>query len=86
MKIFISNLHRSASAKSLCDLFTPYGEVASSSILVDAYTGRSRGAGHVEMHDEAAGERAVEALHNSAFMRQSLVVREVAGNTFRVRQ
>jgi RNA recognition motif-containing protein len=75
MKIFIGNLNRAASAQNLKHLFEPYGEVSSHGIIIDRYTARSRGIGHVEMPDNAAAERAMEALNHAGFMRQSLNVR-----------
>ena len=75
MKIFIGNLNRAASAQNLKHLFEPFGEVSSYGILVDRYTARSRGMGHVEMADSAAAEKAMEALNHTGFMRQSINVR-----------
>lgn len=75
MKIFIGNLNRAATAQGLRLLFEPYGEVSNSGILVDRYTARSRGMGHVEMPSIEAAERAMEALNHTGFMRQSILVR-----------
>lgn len=75
MKIFIGNLNRAASAQNLKHLFEPYGEVASCGIIIDRYTARSRGMGHVDMPDSTAAEKAMEALNHSGFMRQSINVR-----------
>jgi len=75
MKIFIGNLNRAATAQNIKHLFEPYGEVTASSILMDRYTARSRGVGHVEMPDGAAAETAMEALAHTSFMRQSINVR-----------
>ena len=75
MKIFIGNLNRAATAQNLKNLFEPYGEVASSGIITDRYTARSRGVGHVDMPSTEAAENAMEALNHTGFMRQSINVR-----------
>jgi RNA recognition motif-containing protein len=67
MNIYISNLPGIVTDKDLSELFSAYGEVQSSEIVLDGFTGLSRGFGFVEMADEESGKRAVEALNNSSF-------------------
>src|SRR6478672_4958263 len=66
MNIYISNLAGAVTDKDLSELFAAYGEVQSAEIVLDGFTGLSRGFGYVEM-DDSAGQRAVEGLNNSSF-------------------
>ena len=61
-KIYVGNLSFSTTEDSLSDTFAQFGEVVSSVIVTDRYTGRSRGFGFVEMDDENAADAAITAL------------------------
>jgi len=61
-KIYVGNLSFSTTEDSLSDSFAQYGEVLSSVIVTDRYTGRSRGFGFVEMQDDNAADAAISAL------------------------
>jgi RNA recognition motif-containing protein len=78
MTIYISNLKSSITDQDLLDLFTPYGVVLSSSIQKDAFTGVSRGFGHVSMPDEDAARHAINALHHTSLAGFQLTVHEAA--------
>ncbi len=53
-KIYVGNLPWSATESEVRDVFSPYGEVVSVSIVMDRETGRSRGFAFVEMPDADA--------------------------------
>jgi len=63
MNIFVSNLGFHVESNHLQDLFTPFGEVTSSKVIVDRETNQSRGFGFVEMPDTAAGNEAISKLN-----------------------
>ena len=63
MNIYVGNLSFNTSQDGLRDLFATYGEVTSVNIITDAYTGRSRGFGFVEMATEEAASAAIAALN-----------------------
>jgi cold-inducible RNA-binding protein len=60
-KLFIGGLSFSTSSERLRDLFAQAGAVESAAVVMDRYTGRSRGFGFVEMataeEAEAAGQK-----------------------------
>ena len=64
-KIFVGNLSFQVTDFELEDMFKQYGEVASAKVVVDRFTGRSRGFGFVEMNTEDDAKKAVEALNGS---------------------
>jgi RNA recognition motif-containing protein len=75
-KIYVGNLNYSTSERELEDLFSQYGSVASTNIIVDRMTDRSKGFGFVEMEDEQAAEAAISALNNYEFGGRNLKVDE----------
>ena len=67
MNIYISNLSYGVKDAGLFDLFSAYGEVTSAKVITDKFSGRSRGFGFVEMSDEEAGQKAIDALNNTEY-------------------
>jgi cold-inducible RNA-binding protein len=75
-KIYVGNLPFTATGETLTDIFTVFGEVASSKIVMDRDTGRSKGFGFVEMADDNEAYSAIEKLHGSDFGGRALTVNE----------
>ncbi len=74
MNIYIGNLPFETTEEDLKQAFEAHGEVTSAQIIVDRYTGKSRGFAFVEMADDAAGEAAIEAMNGSDFGGRQLKV------------
>lgn len=74
MTIYVGNLSYQASEQDLSNLFATYGGVSSVKIVKDMETGRSRGFAFVEMDDEAAADRAIDELHETEFLKRTLIV------------
>ena len=68
MNIFVSSLSFKAKKEDLAQLFSPYGEVASSRIILNRDTHRSKGYGFVEMLNEEEGNAAISALNGAEHM------------------
>ena len=64
MNIFVGNLPYAATDADLRKAFEAYGTVSSASVIVDKFTGKSRGFGCIEMPDAAEGKAAIEALND----------------------
>src|SRR5512132_1683689 len=64
MNIYVSNLGFNVKDEDLKQFFTPYGEVTSAKVIMDKYSGQSRGFGFVEMSDDAAAKKAIAELNN----------------------
>jgi RNA recognition motif-containing protein len=62
MNIYISNLSFNVTDEDLRDYFTEYGEVSSAKVIMDKFTGKSRGFAFVEMSDDEAAKKAIEEL------------------------
>ena len=75
-KIYVGNLNFNTTEDSLRDLFAQHGAVLSADIVMDRYTGRSRGFGFVEMEDATAADAAITALDGVEFDSRNLRVNE----------
>ncbi|MBM4308533.1 MAG: RNA-binding protein [Deltaproteobacteria bacterium] len=75
-KLYVGNLPFAASEEDLKNLFSEAGTVESVKIVVDSYSGRSRGFGFVEMASKEEGEKAISLLNGKTFMERALVVNE----------
>jgi RNA recognition motif-containing protein len=73
-KIFVGNLAWKTSEEDLRQLFEGYGPVLSVKIVLDQYTGKSKGFGFVEMESSDAAQAAISALDNKDFHERSLRV------------
>jgi RNA recognition motif-containing protein len=61
-KLYVGNLPYAVDDAKLAELFKEYGEVVEAKVIVDKYSNKSKGFGFVTMKDEAAAEKAIEAM------------------------
>jgi RNA recognition motif-containing protein len=66
MNIYVSNLSFNVTDEDLQDYFAEYGEVTSAKVIMDKFTGRSRGFAFVEMSDDAAAQKAIQELDGAS--------------------
>ncbi len=74
--IYVGNLSYDASEDQLRTLFEAYGPVDRVSIVTDRDTGQSRGFAFVEMTDDDAASRAMEALNGTKLGGRNLNINE----------
>ena len=65
MNIYLGNIAWSMTEDDIEALFAEFGAVSSVKIITDKYSGRSKGFGFVEMDDDAAAQKAIDALNDS---------------------
>ncbi|MCJ7642229.1 MAG: RNA-binding protein [Desulfobacterales bacterium] len=75
-KLYVGNLPFGASEADLKKLFSEVGEVQSVKIVTDAYSGRPRGFGFVEMASQADAEKAILQVNGKTFIDRTLIVNE----------
>lgn len=75
-KIYVGNLSFQTTDQSLADTFAAHGEVASAKVVLDRETNRSRGFGFVEMTDDGAAQKAIDALNGKEVDGRTLNVNE----------
>ena len=76
MNLFIGNLPYSMDSAKLGQIFAPAGTVVSAKVIVDKYSGRSRGFGFVEMSSDEESKKAIEMFNGTAVEGRPLVVNE----------
>lgn len=65
MNIYIGNLPYSTTEDELRDTFSEFGQVDSANIIIDKFSGRSKGFGFVEMPNDDDAEKAIDALNDT---------------------
>lgn len=76
MNIYVSNLSFNIQDEDLRGFFTPYGEVTSAKVIMDKFTGKSKGFGFVEMSDDEAAKKAIAELDNGTVDGRNIKVME----------
>jgi len=74
--IYVGNLSYNASEEELRSMFEAYGAVERVSIVTDRETGQPRGFAFVEMGDDDAASRAMEALNGTKLGGRNLNINE----------
>ena len=60
--IYVGNLPYDTTGDDLVALFATYGDVTAGQVIIDKFSGRSRGFGFVVMNDDAEAQAAIDAL------------------------
>lgn len=76
MKLYLGNLPYSFTEENLKELFAPYGEVEELVIILDKFSGRSRGYGFATLKDDAMANKAIEELNGKEFDGRAIIVNE----------
>jgi len=76
MNIFVAKLDYDTQEADLRDAFEAFGEVTSVKIIMDKFTGRSKGYGFVEMANDDEGSEAINALNDSEMDGRTIVVKK----------
>ena len=76
MNIYVGNLDFKVDESELESLFEEYGAVSSAKVIVDKFSGRSKGFGFITMDDQEAAETAIKELNGTQFKDREMVVNE----------
>ncbi|MEJ2611920.1 MAG: RNA-binding protein [Candidatus Thiodiazotropha sp.] len=76
MNIDVGNLPWSVKDDELREMFVAFGEVANASVIMDKFSGRSRGFGFVEMPNSSDAEAAIKSLNEKDMEGRSLRINE----------
>src|SRR4051794_33568415 len=74
--IYVGNLPYDTTGDDLVQLFQTYGEVTSGQVIIDKFSGRSRGFGFVEMANDDEAQAAIDALNGTPYGGRPLTVNE----------
>jgi len=76
MNIYIGNLAYTVTEDELRDAFSEFGQVDSASIIIDKFSGRSKGFGFVDMPDSSEAREAIESLNDKDLNGRTIKVNE----------
>lgn len=80
MNIYVSNLGFSIDRDELKKLFSPYGIVASVSVILDKLTNKSRGFAFVHMPNVDQAEKAIRELNGAVLDGRAIRLAEAKRN------
>jgi RNA recognition motif-containing protein len=76
MNIYVGNLPFNLGEEDLKEIFEEYGEVTTTKIISDKFSGRSKGFGFVEMESDAEANNAIKELNNAEVSGRNIKVNE----------
>ena len=76
MNIYVGNLPFEVTDETLATSFTEYGEVTTARVIIDRFSGRSRGFGFVEMTNDSEAQAAIQGLNGADMQGRTLTVNE----------
>lgn len=74
LRLFVGNLPYETMENDLQDFFSEAGIVSSVNLMMDKFTGKSRGFAFIEFSSAAEANKAVEMFHNKEFQGRQLTV------------
>lgn len=75
-RIYVGNINYRTTENDLQALFTEFGTIEEVKLIIDRYTGRSKGFAFVEMATEEEAEAAITALNGKVVDERELKVAE----------
>ena len=82
-KLYVGNLPYSTNDETLSQLFGEFGTVESAQVIMDQYSGRSKGFGFVEMGSDEEATKAIESMNEKEIDGRSIKVNEARPKTRR---
>jgi RNA recognition motif-containing protein len=76
MKLFIGSLPYNITEPELTELCSQFGSVVSAKLIVDQFSGQSKGFGFVEMSTRSEGHKVMDGLNNKEYNHRTLVCNE----------
>ena len=76
MNIFVAKLNFDTQESDLKDVFSEYGEIDSVKIIMDKFTGKSKGFGFIEMSNDEEGQNAINGLNDTEVDGRTIVVKK----------
>jgi RNA recognition motif-containing protein len=81
MNIYVGNLSNTVNENDLREVFQAFGEVATTSVIKDKFSGESRGFGFVEMPNGSEAEKAISMLNGKDLKGRTAKVNEAKPRT-----
>ncbi len=76
MNIYVGNLIFDVSEDDLREAFEEFGEITEVRLIMDKYSGKSKGFGFIEMPSKEEAEKAIEEMNGKEFKGRAMNVNE----------
>ena len=76
MNIYVGNLSFDVTEDQLKELFGPFGQVTEVRLIMDKFSGKSKGFGFIEMPSKEEAEKAIEELNGKDMDGREITVNE----------
>ncbi|UCD32498.1 MAG: RNA-binding protein [Desulfobacterales bacterium] len=76
MNIYVGNLSYNITEDSLRSMFEEFGEIESTKVIMDRFTGRSKGFGFVEMPSNSEADQAIKSLNGKFIKGRNIKVNQ----------
>jgi len=83
MNVYVGNLLFNVTENELKELFEPFGQVTEVRLIMDKFTGKSKGFGFIEMPSKEEAEKAIAALNGKDMKGRAMTVNEAKPKTDR---
>ena len=83
MNIYVGNMSFDVTEEALKAAFAEFGEITEIRLIMDKFTGKSKGFGFVEMPSKEEAEKAIEEMNGKDFNGRALSVNEAKPKTDR---
>jgi RNA recognition motif-containing protein len=76
MNIYVGQLPYSVTEDELKEIFTEYGEIASLNLIMDQFSGQSKGFGFIDMPNNSEADQAIKALNKTMLKGREIKVNQ----------
>ena len=76
MNIYVGQLPYSVTEEELREMFVQYGEVESLKLIMDNYSGQSKGFGFIEMPNNSEADQAIKGLNKTTLKGREIKVNQ----------
>jgi RNA recognition motif-containing protein len=83
MNIYVGNLLFDVTEDELKELFAPFGQVTEVRLIMDKFSGKSKGFGFIEMPSKEEAEKAIAGLNGKDMKGRAMTVNEAKPKTDR---
>ena len=76
MKIYIGQLPYTVTEDEIKEVFTEYGEIASLNLIMDKFSGQSKGFGFIDMPNNSEADQAIKGLNKTMYKGREIKVNQ----------
>lgn len=76
IRLYVGNLPYDITEEKIREIFSPFGQVNTATIIINKFNNRSKGFGFVEFAEDASAREAIEKLNDSPVGDRRIVVNE----------